>query len=279
MQSKFIIGFLALALVLQSKAKAETQHFQKVMNVIFENTDYRPTMQQDFFAYFASQGALLSNFYADFHPSQGNYISMIAGDNFGVYGDGNVTIDQLSIVDRLEEKGLSWKVYAEGYPGDCYLGNAGQYVRKHNPFISIMNIQKNPKRCAHIVNAKQLAIDIANDEVPNYSFYAPGLDSDGHDTGVAYANDWFKMTFTPFIKEPKFMKGMLLVATFDESTFFGGNHIYTAMIGEGVVPGSESSLRYGHCSLLRMIEDNFSLASLGQRDLDATPISGIWLKP
>ena len=75
------------------------------------------------------------------------------------------------------------------------------------------------------------------------------------------------------------MNGMALVATFDESSFFGGNHIYTAIVGPGIKRGSESNTRYDHYSLIKMIENNFSLDSLGQSDVNAPDITGIWANP
>lgn len=47
--------------------------------------------------------------------------------------------------------------------------------RKHNPFISFTSISGNPARCAKIVPATQLDTDIANNALPNYSFYTPNL--------------------------------------------------------------------------------------------------------
>ncbi len=273
MKSLFLI--LVLGLFLNQNANAD-QHFHKVMTVIFENTDYQAALNQDFFASFAAQGALLTNFNAELHPSQGNYISLIAGNNFQVSGDEKENVDQLSIVDLLEAKGLTWKVYAEGYPGNCFLSNSGKYVRKHNPFVSIVNIQNNPARCANIVNAEQLAVDIENNQVPDYSFYVPNLDNDAHDTGVEFANDWFKNFFGLLMQDPKFMTGMALIATFDESGPFGGNQVYTAIVGEGIKPGIQSATEYNHFSLLKMIEDNFALGTLNQKDLDASSISDIW---
>jgi hypothetical protein len=47
--------------------------------------------------------------------------------------------------------------------------------KKHNPFISFTSISGNPARCAKIVPATQLDTDIANNALPNYSFYTPNL--------------------------------------------------------------------------------------------------------
>lgn len=279
MKLKAIVSLATVFGLYQTNAQASTQHFHKIMTVVFENTNYRPTIRQDFFASFAAKGALLSNFHAEAHPSQGNYISMITGSNYGVKDDGVTTVNAKNIVDILEEKGLTWRVYVEGYPGNCFLGNTGSYVRKHNPFISMADIQSNPKRCANIVNSDQLDDDIANNQIADYSFYVPDEEDDGHNTGVVFANMWFKIKFGPLLRNAKFMKGMAVVATFDESSIFGFNQVYTAIVGEGVSPGSESLTWYNHYSLLRMIEDNYSLNSLGKFDAEATSVRDIWLNP
>jgi hypothetical protein len=251
--------------------------FKKVMIVVFENTDYRYAIQQKFFAAFAARGALFTNFYAETHPSQPNYIAMISGDLQDVDSDDNFDIDARHIGDLLEEKGKSWKVYAEAYPGECYLGmRRGSYVRKHEPFASFKNVQENPERCARIVNASQLDIDRRRGSLPDFSLFIPDLNNDGHDTGIAYANRWFEKTFAPLVNDPAFMKDLLLVATFDESGLLGGNRIYTAMVGESIRAGTKSSQRLDHYSLLRTIEETFALGTLGKNDATAEPITGIW---
>src|SRR5438132_5025085 len=59
--------------------------FKKVLIVIFENTDYQGAVSQPFFAKFAKDGALLTNFLAETHPSQTKYLALVSCDTFGVY--------------------------------------------------------------------------------------------------------------------------------------------------------------------------------------------------
>ena len=68
---------------------------------------------------------------------------------------------------ELEEKGYDWRVYAEGFPGNCFLGaSRGKYARKHVPFLSFQNVQSNPARCAKVVEARQFDSDIAAGQLP-----------------------------------------------------------------------------------------------------------------
>ena len=252
--------------------------FKKVFVVVFENTNYKDALNQPNFKKIASEGALLTGFMAEEHPSQGNYIALVSGDSFNIKSDRPVNLDVRHLGDLLEAKGLNWKVYLEGYPGNCFTGTStGRYVRKHNPFISFKNIQSDSARCnAHLVNANQLQADIQANRVPEFSLYIPDLDNDGHDTGSAYADSWLGKTLVPLFKNPVFMRDLLFVPTFDENDGLGANQIYTALYGDSVIPGSTSSTRYSHYDLLKTIEDTLGLGDLGRKDAKASSITGVW---
>ena len=168
-------------------------------------------------------------------------------------------------------------MYAEAYPGNCFLGaQSGTYVRHHVPFLSFNNVQKDARRCANIMEASALKYDAANGNLPHYSLYIPDVNNDGHHTGVAFADGWMAQTFESLLKNPAFMKDLLLVVTFDEGSRISFNHIYTALAGASVLPGSVSKNRYNHYSLLRTIEDVLGLDTLGKNDDLASPITGVW---
>lgn len=251
--------------------------FEKVFIVVLENATYANALAQPFLADLASRGALLANFFGETHPSQPNYIALTAGSTYGVTSNLNVSLDVGHVGDLLEAAGLSWKVYAEGYPGGCFLGaSSGAYVRKHVPFLSFANVQTDPARCARIVNASALAGDIAGGTLPDYALYVPDLNNDGHDTSVTFADQWLATTFGPRLQDPRFTDGRLFVVTFDEAPTTGPNHVYTSLYGRGVVPGAASAIRHDHYSLLRTIEDALALPTLGQHDATASPITGVW---
>lgn len=259
-------------------ARAGSPAFKKTMIVVFENTNYQAALNQPTFAKFARDGALLTNLVSEVHPSEGNYIALVAGSNFGIANDSSVTLDVQHIGDLLEAHGKSWKIYLEGYPGNCFTGmTAGKYVRRHNPFISFKNVQSNPVRCkAHLVPATALAQDIQAGKVPDFSLYIPDVNNDGHDTGVAFADRWFSRVFGPLLQNSSFMQNLLLVATFDESAASGGNHIYGAFFGDSVVPGSQNTASLTHFSILRLVERQLGLESLNRSDASAPLITGIW---
>ncbi|CAG8826266.1 18339_t:CDS:2, partial [Racocetra persica] len=188
-----------------------------------------------------SNGLLLNNFFAVAHPSQPNYVAEIYGSTAGITDDSNHNISGTNIVDLLEAKGVSWKAYMEDYPGNCYLGAtapSGQhlYARKHNPFISMDTIRTNSTRCAKIVPGTQLDTDINNNQVPQFVYYTPNQNNDGHDTGVAFANNWFSGWLEPKLTKPAFTNNTLIFVTFDEDDNSQANHIYSALLGTPVHP-------------------------------------------
>jgi hypothetical protein len=251
--------------------------FEKVFIVVLENASYAGALAQPFLADLAARGALLANFFGEAHPSFPNYVALTAGSTYGISSNATVTLDVPHVGDLLEAAGRTWTVYAEGYPGDCFLGaTSGAYVRRHVPFLSFASVQASPARCARVVDASVLAGDVAGGTLPDYALYIPDLNNDGHDTSVAFADHWLAQTFGPWLQDPRFTDGRLFVVTFDEAPTPGPNHVYTAVYGRGVVPGAVSALRYDHLSLLRTIEDALELPTLGQQDATAPPIMDVW---
>ena len=268
--------FALLGLLFPLTAAASSASFKKVFIVVLENTNSTTAHSQPFLRQLARDGADLTGFVAESHPSQGNYIALTSGSLNGVRSDWNVDLDVQNIADLLEAKGKSWKAYAEQYPGNCFQGSSdGDYVRKHMPFISYVNIQQRPERCAKLVNATQLDSDLAAGQLPDYSFYVPDIKNDGHDTGAAYADNFMRQRFGALLHDSRFMKDMLFIVTFDESAG-GPNGIYTTFYGDSVQPGSAFSAPSSHYSILRMIEDAWQLGSLNQLDAQASVITGIW---
>lgn len=257
---------------------AQAANFNKVLVIVFENTEYNNAIKQPFFSALANEGALLTNFKAAIHPSQGNYIAMVSGSTFNINHDKNIDLNENHIGDLLEDAKKDWKAYAEGYPGNCFLGKtSGDYARKHVPFISFTNVQKNPARCAKIVEAKQFFTDFEEGKLPAFSMYIPDLRNDGHNTGVSFGDKWFKKTFDPVLHSSKMPKDLLIVVTFDEGTT-PNNQIYTLLYGANVAPGVKSTKPYNFYSLLRMYEDELGLGSLNKNDMNAQKIDDVWKK-
>jgi hypothetical protein len=269
--------FLVLSVGFSSAALAQN-HFKKVVWIVFENETNDVVLKQPDFAKVAEAGVLLTNIVAETHPSQGNYISMIAGSTLGVSGDQNYDLKQTHIGDLLEKAGMDWRVYAENYPGNCFTGkSSGLYARKHIPFMSFTNISQNPTRCAKIESEARFFEDYKNKTLPEFSMYIPNLKNDGHNTGYDYAGKWLSATFGDLLSKPDALGDTLFIITFDESALKSSvNSIYTVLIGSNILAGSKNSQNLNHIALLKMIEDEFKLGNLGRSDATALALTGIW---
>jgi hypothetical protein len=273
---------LAAATATSTFAPARAYPFDRIFIIVFENHGAETALTNSTFKSLAARGAYLSNYHGVGHPSQPNYLALLSGATF-VSDDADYNLPQTNLVDLLEGAGISWKAYQENYPGSCFTGAwagdaiGGFYARKHNPFISFDSVRKDAARCAKIVKAEQLAADISADQLPAYGFYTPNQNNDGHDRSLSFAAQWFQSFIEPKLTDPHFMRGTLVVVTFDETDFdpggANGNHVYTLLLGAGVRAGSLDASRYDHYSLLRTVEDNFALGTLKRADASATPFA------
>jgi phospholipase C len=235
-----------------------------------ENTDAGRILRRPFGGRLAAQGAVLDNYHCITHPSQPNYIALAAGSTWGVEDDLTATLDVPHIGDLFEAAGLSWRVYAERYPGGCFTEHSADdllYVRRHVPFLGFENVTRNEQRCrTHVVNATQLDADIASGQLPAFAMYIPDQLHNGHDTDIDTADAWMESRFGPLLNDARFMSHTLFVLTFDESDRLDTTHITTILAGAGVTPGAVSERHYDHYDLLRTVEELFHVGTLHQED-------------
>jgi hypothetical protein len=302
------------------------RQFEHVVVIVLENQDYATVMRQPAMRKLVRQGTLFTHFAANFHPSYSNYLALIGGRYFGARGDTDIGIParEKTIADLLQAKGLTWKQYAEAFPGDCStVAFSGRepyssdplYARKHVPFMSFKSVTGNPQRCSNVVNAN--AFDPRH--LPNYAFYSPDMCHDGHDVCASDAASAIKDAGTrldlagdtvaeklighsdaeadkkgidrrrldqavawlvPLLKriqaDRKAMKGTLIIVTFDESATLSNNHIFTLFLGPMVKKGYRENGCYDDYNVLRTIEDNFGIGTLGAEDEKSAPIVHVW---
>ncbi|KAJ3273849.1 hypothetical protein HDV01_003827 [Terramyces sp. JEL0728] len=273
--------------------------FKRFFQVIMENTDLSVALEQPYMKSLLPLGRLYTNMHGITHPSQPNYIAMIAGDLMGVADDNNIDLTGTTIADTLEAAGHSWVTYQESYPGgvgNCFTqketveGDMHIYERKHNPFMSFTAIQTT-SRCDNIKNSDFLDKDIAAGKVADYVMYVPNQTNDGHGANyssalnsstLAYSferihvGDAWLSTFMPKYLSSPFFADTLFLITFDENDAVAkvdttDNTIYTIAIGAGVQANSVDNARYDHYSQIALLNNEWGLKSLGRGDVKATP--------
>jgi acid phosphatase len=259
--------------------------FEHVVIVVLENQDYTDVVRHPVFRRIASKGRVFSRFRGTFHPSYPNYLAMIGGRYFDTVADEQKTVKptQPTIVNKLEAKGLTWKGYAERYPGKCFLDaqdGSALYQRKHVPFLSFASVAEQPQRCEHIVDLTSFDWK----QLPNYAFVTPDMCNDGHNdkncpgakTRLGRAATWLSKFLEPPLREPTILDKTLVVITFDESNRYDRNHIFMAFLGGMIKTGRADTTCLDHYNVLRTIEDNFGLETLGGEDATSSPITTVW---
>src|SRR5437773_748391 len=235
--------------------------------VLEENTDYASvtTSSMPYLMGLAAQYGLATQYYANTHPSIGNYLMLTGGQiitNNDSYSGPAIAAD--NIVRELTAAGKSWKLYAEDLPsaGDVQMGvDNGTYTSRHNGLVYYTDVQNDPLKAQHVVPFTQLATDMAAGALPNYGFIEPNLCNDAQDCGLDVAVSWVQANVAPLLATPQLQQDGLLIVTFDESSgdnTHGGGRVTLVMIGPKVKRGFQSTTLYQEPSLLR-----FTLKTLG----------------
>ncbi|CAF1316464.1 unnamed protein product [Adineta steineri] len=263
--------------------------FDHIFVLIMENRGHDQTLSSPAWQSIIHSSAWLTGMYAITHPSQPNYVSMMAGSTLNCKDNNYCSTNETTIIDLLNRAGVSWKSYQENYTplptitspncNDAIELSNGLYVRRHNPFMFSAAVRNNTTECQKIVNADQLAIDLANQELPQFSFYTPNIKNDAHDTDLIYAGNYLKNWLNIHLNDPNFMRGTLLIVTFDEDESNPGqtNHIPALMWGTDYlysavkIPG-----KFNLYSLPKLLEDNWGLGNLGRQDVTASSLMDIW---
>jgi acid phosphatase len=231
-----------------------------VFLVVEENHSYSQVIGNSSMPYLnglASKYGLATQYYADVHPSIGNYFMLTTGqiETIDDAFQGIVTDD--NIARELVKANKTWRSYAESLPSPGYVGgDVYPYFKHHNPFAYFSDVV-GTSQANNIVPFSAFSSDLATANLPDFSFIVPNALNDAHDGTLAAADQWLSANIDPLIKSSGFQNGGLLIIVFDESVLTDvsnvGGHVAWVVIGPQVKPGFQSSTLYQHQSTLRLI--------------------------
>lgn len=225
--------------------------YSHIFLIIEENKSYSQIIGEESIApninRLAHEYGQATQFYAEVHPSEGNYIAMLGGDTFGVHDDdafyckpgmkrdwcdksgqagyADHTITARSLADQLAAKGLTWKGYMESIPqpGSTAVRwptleqpvkgvPAEIYAVKHNGFMSFKGVQDDPALAQKIVGFDVLEKDLASGEMPSYAHIVPNQCNEmhGRDQGPDIPEDCNKSNPDGLIKRGDKVVGELV---------------------------------------------------------------------
>jgi phosphatidylinositol-3-phosphatase len=245
--------------------------FGRVFMVVEENKSYSQVIGNPVMPYLnslATQYGLATNYFADTHPSIGNYFMMTTGQVITNDDEFTGTVSADNVVRRFMAAGKTWGVYAESLPSTGYTGeDVYPYLKNHNPFAYLSDVITNLSETTNLVPFSRFATDLANGSLPQYVFIVPNAENDAHDcpgggTGcsddvkLAAADMWLQTNIAPLITSTSFQTDELLVITFDEANLtdssHGGGQVATVIVSPKAKKGFQSSNFYQHENLLKL---------------------------
>jgi phospholipase C len=205
--------------------------YRHIVVIVEENKDFDQILnpaKAPNISRLAAQYGSAENFYGEVHPSEANYIALLAGDTFGIHDDDaffckpratdphcvnatkpdyvDHTIGGRHLGDQLHGKGLTWKGYYESIPepgslavtaGDSHFGEgaglSALYASKHSGFVNFRDVQNDPHRASSLVGFDRLDADIKADTLPAFALIVPNQCNEMHGLsgeGVPADCDW-----------------------------------------------------------------------------------------
>ena len=210
--------------------------------------------------------------------TQGNTFALLTGSDQGVPDNNLTRLFVPTLVDLLEAKNIPWKVYAEDFPGACYLNSSvGNYQRYRVPFLSIAKVQSDRFQCMKILNYANLADDVKTGNVAQFSFVTPNAINSGALGSSSLADTGLKKVIAPILSNADWASTTTFIITSVNMDAARADQGFMMIFGNGVADGAYSiPTAYNHYSLLRTLEDGLSLGNLNQADSKASPILGFW---
>ena len=213
----------------------------------------------------ASKYGLATQYFADVHPSIGNYFMLTAGQIETLDDAFTGTVSDDNVVRELVKANKTWRSYAESLPNIGYLGgDVYPYLRHHNPFTYFSDVIGTPQ-AGNVVPFSQFSTDLASGNMPDFSFLVPNALNDAHDGTLATADLWLATNIDPLIRSSAFQHNGLLIIVFDESVFtdpaHGGGHVAMVVVGPQVKTGFQSTTFYQHESTLRLVLSTLGVSS------------------
>ena len=249
-----------------------------VFLVVLENHGFNQVIGSPFMPYLnslAAQHSLATNYFANTHPSIGNYFMLTTG-NIETNNDAFTgTVSSDSIPRAFAASGKTWKAYMESLPSTGYTGgDVYPYFKHHNPFAYMTDVLGSSAETANMVPFTQLSADMTAGTLPSFGFIAPNAEDDAHDCPsggsvcldsdkLTAADNWLKNNIDPLIKSPALANSVFIIV-FDESLDVdlvnGGGKVAWVMAGSHVKAAFKSTTFYRHQSTLRLVLDLLRVA-------------------
>src|SRR5256712_4583376 len=217
------------------------------------------------------------------HPSEGNYLQLIAGDDYGFTNDCGYCpgrTSALNIIDRIEASGRTWDAFYEGGSGSGTCNANPPRGGDHYAFITFTDIQTNTARCSHLLSTTastdtQFLAELNSATPANYIWLTPNDSNNCHDTAMSFCDNYLKTLVPKILSSTLFTtKKAALWIQYDEGNdSYPHDFVYASWSGPVVKTGYVGTGSYDHYSYLKTLETVWGLTSLTSNDANANPMT------
>ena len=122
-----------------------------------------------------------SNYFALGHPSDPNYFRIMGGSDFGIdYNPAGNVIDAPSLMQEMDQAGISWAGYGQGMPAPGTIESSGDYAVDQMPFAQFNYVFDNTPAYLqeHLLPQSYLANALQDPSTfPEFAWVQPDEDS------------------------------------------------------------------------------------------------------
>ncbi len=260
----------------------------------------------------ARQGVLLNNVHAVSPGSLADGLALLAGASPTPATAADCPdlargciVNRTNLLEQLDGTGRTWKAYVEPAPGApaAACTPAPGPLAARDPVVFLHSVVKDPACASHLAGLDALDADLADPELtPAFSLLVPNACHDGSPSpcvpeapaGLPAASEPTRSVLDRIRASKAYADGGLVVVLFDHGAAGdlsarrgapagqGGGAIGAVLLSPFVTPGHQVAAAYDQFSVLRTVEQLFSLPLLagaaepgvkafGPRVFDATP--------
>jgi len=254
-----------------------------VILIIEENHSYSTVVDQDRMPWLKALGdkyGIATNYFSDEKGSLLDYLWLSSGSNESKFGCGgnqcSHAITDNNVFRQLNNAGMSWNVYADSLPKFGFMGMfAGNYAKRHNPAVWYSDVIKNRDQQQNVVPFTQFPVDVDAHNLPDYSVIIPNLENDAHNGTPEAADQWLKTNIAPLLESTYFQSEQktVMFITFDNGDNDEQGQVFTAVIGQSVIPGVRVNTPFKHENTLRTIMQLLGLRNYPGASATAAPMN------
>jgi phospholipase C len=226
-------------------------------------------------------------FSSDHGGSFANHMFWVSGQQGGSRVTSDGYPDVMTIFDKLEERGISWKFYVQNYDPEINYRTSSQVSGNRASqiiWVPVLNMDRfldDPKLASHIVDLNEYYTDLENGTLPAVAYIAPAGASE-HPPGSIRSGQKFVKSLIQALMRSSAWESSAFMFLYDD---WGGwyDHVVPPQVDEhgyGMrVPALMVSpyARRGHIestvldftSILKFIEENWNIEPLAERDAKA----------